>query len=570
MIIFAPLKLNKRLIMKLNCIVVWTMALVFLAVGVNGQVLSKEKVSYTRADSLRGSLNANRSWFDVTYYNLDIEVIPLSKRIAGFNDIYFKVLKPSNKMQLDLFENLEIEKILIQEQECKYVRDGNTFLIDLPNPLKIGATYSLRVYYSGIPIEAKKAPWDGGFVWSKDAKGNDWIGVACEGLGASAWWPNKDHLSDEPDSMHVSCTVPNPLQFIGNGKLVNETKVGEERTKYTWKISYPINNYNVTLNIGDYAHFHETVENGGQVLDLDYYVMKENFDLARKQFQQVKPMLKAYEQYLGPYPFPKDGFALVETPYLGMEHQGAIAYGNKYKPGYSGNRHFINGLDFDYIIIHESGHEWWGNHVGCSDIADLWIHEGFCTYTEAIYVEAMYDKKTAIDYINNSKKSVDNKHKILGDYGVNMEGDGDMYAKGSLMLNTLRSVINNDELWWSIIKGMQERFAMQTITSKDVFNYFNERTGKDLSPIFEQYLAYPEIPVFEYKLIKGKKKKYSMEYRWKAKSKNFNMPFEYSIGDDKNVRINPSLEWQNLQLGKVDISNFKVADHLFYVDVVKL
>jgi len=533
-----------------------------------GQLLNQSTDSITRADSLRGSLNENRDWYDVTYYHLDLQVFPSEKRITGSNEIYFIVNRIAPIMQLDLFQNMAIDKIELLGRECPYTRELNAIFVDIPVSLKLGSIHHITVFYHGMPIEAKKAPWDGGFVWAKDENNTDWIGVACEGLGASAWWPNKDHLSDEPDSMRISCTVPSNLKFIGNGYMEKEEKVDTDFVKYTWKVSYPINNYNVTLNIGDYSHFHEMVENGGAVLDLDYYVMKSNFEKARKQFQQVKPMLKCYEKYLGPYPYPKDGFALVETPYLGMEHQGAIAYGNKYKPGYAGNTRFINGLDFDYIIIHESGHEWWGNNVSCKDIADLWIHEAFTTYTESIYVECTLDKKAALAYINSNKEGVDNKRPIIGPYGVNREGDGDMYSKGALFLNSLRNTINNDEVWWKIIRGMQDNFGGKTIDTQDVLSYFNANSGMKLDPIFDQYLRFPNIPQLMYSLVKKGKNKFDLSFRWIADNKAFNMPVEYSFDSSKPVRIFPTTNWQTIKIKKMKTENIRFSEELFYFELL--
>jgi aminopeptidase N len=503
----------------------------------NAQLLSQKKV-FTRMDSLRGSLRPERTCFDVTFYNLSVDFDTIEKSISGRNAIYFKVTAASDKMQIDLAENLSIDKISYHNKPLNYTREFNAVFVSLPEPLTIDHYDSLVITYHGKPQIAKRAPWDGGFVWKHDIHNDLWLAVACEGLGASAWWPCKDHLSDEPDSIQITCIVPEKLQAVCNGKWRGEQPINGGKKAVTWFVSYPINLYNVTFNIGNYVHWNDTLTySDGDILQLDYYVLAHNKEKAEIQFQQVKPMLLCYEKYLGKYPFMDDGYALVETPYLGMEHQGAIAYGNKFKTGYEGRDYSRIGLNFDYIIIHETGHEWWGNSVSCSDIADMWIHEGFCTYSEAIYVECMFGHEKALEYINAKKTTIGNKAPLQGPYGVNEEGDGDMYNKGMLMLNTLRTIVNNDSLWWSTIYNIANtKFKYKTTNADEVIAFFETSTSLLLKPIFNQYLSYPELPILKYSLRKKNSRSYVFEYNWETKVPHFEMPVILNV-DHTVVRL---------------------------------
>lgn len=530
------------------------------------QALFSKTDTFTEEDSLRGSLNKDRTCFDVHFYHLDVKVDPDSQFISGSNTIAFEVVHSFKRMQLDLFQNMQINAVMQGEVSLDFVRHHNAFYVYFDdNPVK-GEMHEITVYYEGKPTVAEHAPWDGGFVWEKDSSENHWVGVACQGFGASSWWPNKDHLSDEPDSMLISVTVPDNLMDVSNGQFLGVEAPQKGWKKYNWKVSYPINNYNVTLNIADYTHFTDTFQRGESTETLDYYVLKDNLEKARKQFEQVKPMLRCYEEYLGVYPFWKDGYKLVETPYLGMEHQSAIAYGNEYKTGYAGHDYSRIGLDFDYIIIHETGHEWWGNAVSVADIADLWIHEGFCTYSEAIYVECMFDKTKALEYINAKKPGVKNKKSILGIPGVNHEGAGDMYNKGMLILNTLRSLVEDDELWWNTIRGLVEEFSYRTTNTEEVVAYLSKALGKDLKDFFGQYLAFPDIPVFEYKLDRSRKSA-NLSFRWKADVEAFDMPIIIRFGKEEKWIFPKTGEWKSMEisLGKKD--QFSVAEELFYVGV---
>ncbi len=537
------------------------------SIETNAQLLSKND-DFTRADSLRGTLSPERDWFDVTYYDLNIKVDPDRKFIEGYNDIYFTVVRSEKRMQLDLFENMRITEIEFEGEALTYKREFNAVFIDFPNELAMGKQFKLRFSYSGNPIVAKRPPWDGGFDWKKDIEGNHFIGVACQGLGASAWWPNKDHLSDESDSTRISVAVPSNLMCVSNGNLRGTEEEGEY-TRYNWFTSYPINNYNVTVNIANYTHFDDFHVSGKDTLALDYYVLPHNLDKAKKQFEQVKPMLRCYETYFGPYPFWDDGFALVETPYLGMEHQSAIAYGNQYKIGYSGMDFSRIGLDFDYIIIHEAGHEYWGNSVSCGDIADLWIHEGFCTYSEAVYVECLHDYETAQAYVNAKKSSISNNSPIVGPCCVNQEGNGDMYSKGMLLLNTLRHVIANDEVWWSLLYGMAEEHKTKIIDAQTVIQYFNDRSGMDLTPIFNQYLYHSRIPMLEYKL-KEKGSKVILQYRWRSDVDDFTMPAQFTLDGENWATIQPTTKWEKRTIKKASTEKFEFNSEQYYINLKRV
>ena len=501
----------------------------------------------TRRDTLRGTLSELRSCYDVTHYDLLVRVDTSYQSIWGENTITFLAERDFRVMQVDLFANMVVSKITFQGQTLNLSREYDAINIEFPRDLIAGERYSITIQYFGKPQVAKNPPWDGGFVWETDSRGLPWITVACQGTGASLWWPCKDHLSDEPDSMDIHCQVPPGLMCISNGQDRGITTDKYGKTVFNWHVSYPINNYNVTLNIGDYVHLHDTyTASDGDTLSLDYYVLRESEAKAFTHFQQVKPMLSCYETFMGKYPFWNDGYALVQTPYLGMEHQGAIAYGNRFLSGYLGSDRSGQKLPFDYIIIHETGHEWWGNSVSAADIADMWIHESFCTYSEAIYVECMYGYDTAMTYVNALRGTVQNKAAIMGIYGVNREGHYDMYVKGMLFLNTLRHVIHNDSLWWSIIHDMADReFHIRTTNYDEVVAYFNRKSGMNLSPLFEQYVKHYRIPQLEF-VTKKRRKKTMTHVRWKTDTADFSMPLTCAI-DGQETQLLISSEWQKIQ-----------------------
>ena len=528
---------------------------------------------FSLSDSLRGSLSSYRSCYDVYYYDLNVTIDDENKElINSHTDFYITSLEDFDNIQIDLFSNLEINSIVFNETKLNFKRKFNAVFIDFPEIIKKGENIKFRVNYEGKPRKAVNPPWDGGFSWDYDKNKNPWIGVSCQGLGASSWWPCKDHQSDEPDSMRITCTVRSPLKVVSNGKLISnksgyDLKLKSKVNTSSWFVSYPINNYNVTLCAADYAHFSDYYLSNSDTLFLDYYVLTYNETKAKEHFKQVKPMLECFEEYFGQYPFINDGFSLVETPYLGMEHQSAIAYGNNYLPGYNGNKNFIAGLDFDYIIVHETGHEWWGNSITTNDIADMWIHEGFCTYSEVIYVECMYGYETMLEYVNNQKRFVRNDKPIVGPYNVNKKGSNDMYQKGSLMLHTLRNLINDDELWFSILKGISIDFKYKVLDGKDIIEYINRKVDFNLSLFFNQYLFNSKIPIFEYKIQK-EGREYVLLYRWNA-IKDFDMKLLINDGE-KNIWISPNSEWKEYTIGNIDIKNFSIRDDLFYVDTKKV
>jgi len=528
---------------------------------------------FNRSDSLRGNLSSFRSCYDVNYYDLNIVIDDKNKKISNsFNIIHFTALDNFQSLQIDLFSNLNILGIEFENTLLSFTRDHNAVFIDFPRVILNDEILSFTVYYNGEPREAVNPPWDGGFSWENDSNSLPWIGVSCQGLGASSWWPCKDHQSDEPDSMKITCSVRKPLKVISNGNLINDTVVYNKdlnslTTKSSWFVSYPINSYNVTLCIGDYTHFNDIYVNQKDTLDLDYYVLSYNKKKAMEHFNQVKPMLACFEKYFGPYPFWSDGYALVETPYLGMEHQSAIAYGNNFLPGYNGNTKFTAGFDFDYIIIHETGHEWWGNSITTNDIADMWIHEGFCTYSEVLYVECIYGYNAMLEYVNNQKKSVRNDKPIVGPYNVNTRGSNDMYQKASLMLHTLRSVIDNDSLWFALIEGISYEFKHKTIDGVDVINYINLMIKRDLSSFFNQYLYNKNLPVLEYK-IQSNGTDYSLMYRWDAIN-DFKMRIQVNNGNN-NIWITPNDSWKKLSLELIDIKDFSIRKDLFFIETKKI
>jgi Aminopeptidase N len=523
---------------------------------------------FTRADSLRGYLSPARTCYDVTYYHLDVTVIPDSEWIQGSNTIRFKVANSFDSMQVDLFPNMNVDSIKFEDgKRLDYSREFGAVFIRMPEKLNQGTFHQIVFYYSGKPIVAKNPPWDGGFIWKKDKEGNPWVMVTCQGTGASLWWPNKDHQTAKPDSMLLSVAVPRGLEDISNGRLRSKVELPNGMVQYNWFISYPINNYNVTVNIGKYAHFADTyTSRDGSKLTLDYYVLPENLQKAKKQFTQVKTMLSCFEKYFGKYPFYRDGYKLIESSHNGMEHQTAVAYGNHYLMGYEGRATSQVGLKFDFIIIHESAHEWWGNSVTAKDIADMWIHESFGAYAEALYVECNWGHKAALDYINAKKQNVRNIEPIVGPYDVNHEGSPDMYDKGQLVLNTLRDVINNDTLWFSILKGIQKTFAYKTVDANDIINYINLRTGTNYNYFFEQYLYYPAVPELM-AIVTQKGDTTSLRFKWNANVKDFKMPIKVTIRKGEFGFIYPTTDWQTIGLGKFDPKDFRVDEDEFYCRV---
>jgi len=531
----------------------------------SAQLFTEKK--FTLADTLRGMLRPERTCYDVTFYELEVRVDPARQTIEGSNKIHFNVNSSFDRMQIDLDQHLKIDKIIGDSGEMlTFTREFAAVFVTLPEKLKRGSSSMIEVFYSGNPLVAQRPPWQGGFTWEHDKDGNPWVVVTCQGAGASLWWPNKDHQSDEPDSMLISITVPPQLENISNGRLRNKEILADGWTRFDWFVSYPINNYCVTLNIGKFSHFSDAYISQGDTLSLDYYVMTENLDKARLQFQQVNKMLACFEHYFGPYPFSRDGYKLIECPHTGMEHQTAIAYGNHYINGYRGRASSAVGLKFDFIIIHESAHEWWGNSVTSNDLADMWLHESFGAYAEALYVEYYYGYHEALTYINGRKQWVKNDRPITGPFQVNVSGSGDMYDKGQLILNTLRNVIDDDSLWFDILRGLQETFKYQCIDGKEVFEYINRQTGRNYNYFFEQYFKETKLPELSISLT-SRNGQTTAVYQWKSDVIDFHMPIKVTTAVNQYEFIYPTTEPQSLSLGSLAPEDFKIAEDLFYVDL---
>lgn len=518
---------------------------------------AQQPAAPTRADILRGEYSQWRANNDLLSYDLNIRVDPVKKFISGKNTIRFKMLKDDTRIQLDLFANLNVDKILFGSSELKYSRELGTVYVDFPSTLSKGSTQSIDFYYSGAPQETGRF---GGISFRKDPAGRDWITTACEGIGASIWFPNKDQQRDEVENMWLRVAVPSNLMDVSNGRLEGKTDLGDGYTRYDWGIHYPINNYCVALNIGAYEHFADRLGD----LTMDYYCLPENLEKAKRQFAQAKPMMEAFQKYFGEYPFKRDGYKLVEVPYSGMEHQSAVAYGNHFANGYLERDWTGVGVSpkFDFIIVHESAHEWFGNSITAADVSDQWIHEGWATYAECVYVEALFGKDDALKYTNGYKSKVRNRTPIVTARGVNQTPSQDQYFKGALFLNTLRNVVNDDTRWWKLLRDYCERFKYRNIMNEDLVKFFNDQTRMNLTPIFDQYLRQTALPVLELRFQDG-----GVSYRWKADVKEFAMPVKVGRKTDWTL-IKPTTEWQTL---KTDVKkdDFEVATDLYYIDVVK-
>ncbi len=516
----------------------------------------EREMQFTKKDSLRGSYGPFRENNDLLFYALSIEVDVERKFILGKNTIQFQMLMDGSRIQIDLFENMTVDSIMFDGHKLSYKRDFNAIFIDFPKRLQEGSKYSIDFYYSGHPIEVGRF---GGLAFKEDSLGNPWIFTACQGSGASLWWPNKDQQRDEVDSMTISVTVPSALVDVSNGRFQGKYNLDDGSTRYDWKVHYPINNYSVSLNIGKYEHFSEMLGD----LTLDYYVLPYHLQNAQRQFAQAKPMLECYEKYFGKYPFPKDGFKLVEVPYSGMEHQSAVTYGNLFKNGYLGRD--WTGVDvstkFDFIIIHESGHEWFGNSVTANDVSDAWIQEGWCTYAEGVYVECMFGYQDAIKYFNGYRSKVKNEQPIIGPTAVNNWPTGDQYFKGALFLNTLRHVVDDDDKWWALIKDYAEHFKYRNIWTTDVINFFNDYLERDLRPLFEQYLYQASLPVLQYKFYDDK-----VRFRWHTKVSDFNMPIKIRTKSEEHF-IYPETEWKSEPIVASVLQNWRPATELFYIEL---
>ena len=525
---------------------------------IQSQLVAQE---YTRQDTVRGSITEERIWWDLKYYKLEVTVNPKTKSIHGKNTIHYKVLEANQRMQIDLQNPMQLTKATQRGKSLKIDHDSNAHYIQLESPQVKNSVDSITVYFEGRPKAAVRPPWDGGFTWTKDQNGNDFIASACQGIGASVWWPNKDHMYDEVDSMKIRINVPKHLMAVSNGRLINISK-HDSTASYTWVVSNPINNYGVNINIGDYVNFSEIYEGEKGNLDMNYYVLKPHLEKAKKQFLEAPKMMKAFEYWLGPYPFYEDSYKLVEVPYLGMEHQSSVTYGNQFKNGYLGRDLSGTGwgLKFDFIIVHESGHEWFANNITNKDIADMWIHEGFTAYTENLYLDYYYGKEAAAAYVIGTRKRIQNDRPLIGDYNVNNEGSSDMYYKGANMIHMLRQLTKDDEKWRQMLRKMNAEFYHQTVTSLQIESFLSKEIGWNLKFFFNQYLRDVRIPVLEYRIDGGK-----LNYRWNNVVSGFDMPVEV-IKEKQSLWLYPTESWQTTAANTSEIE----IDSDYYINLKKL
>ena len=505
---------------------------------------------YNIQDSLRGSITKERIWWDLKYYNLEVNINPTLKEISGKNIIQYEVIDSSKKMQIDLQPPMKLTKAIQDGKLLNISHHKNVHYIDLIKNQELNKIESIELHFEGKPKEAINPPWEGGFTWKKDINGIDFIATSCQGLGASVWWPNKDHMYDEVDSMKIKVNVPKHLVAVSNGRLISFSK-NEKISSFTWSISNPINNYGVNINIGNYINFDDYYDGEKGLLQMQFYVLKHNLEKAKTHFKEARKMMEAFEYWFGPYPFYEDTYKLVEVPYLGMEHQSSVTYGNKFKNGYLGSDLSETGwgLKFDFIIVHESGHEWFANSITNKDVADMWIHEGFTSYAENLFLDYYYGKKASAEYVIGTRKRIKNDKAIIGDYNVNNIGSTDMYYKAANMIHMLRQLTNDDSKWRNILRKLNNNFYHRVVTSNEIEKFLSNEIGIDLKPLFNQYLRDTKIPVFEYKIRENK-----MHYRWTNVVENFNMPIEIIIDNSKRW-IYPTESWKisNLNFQKIDI-----------------
>jgi aminopeptidase N len=520
-----------------------------------------QQSNFSKQDTLRGSITPERIWWDLLHYNLDFKVFPSTKSIEGSNLIRYEVLSENQVMQIDLQPPMKITSVLENNTNLYYRRDGNVYYIQLNKNQHIGAINEITIHFKGAPKISNNPPWDDGFTWEKDNNGTDFIATSCQGGGSSIWWPSKDHMYDEPDQgIELSITAPEHLISVANGRLIKTTENNNKTNTSVWKVVHPINNYGVNINIGDYVHFSEKYKGKKGNLDCDYYVLSYNLEKAKKQFKEVSRTLEAFEYWFGPYPFYEDSYKLVEVPYLGMEHQSSVTYGNGYQNGYKG----IDlsgtgwGLKFDFIIVHESGHEWFANNITNIDIADMWIHESFTAYSENLFLDYHFGTEASNAYVTGTRKKIQNDRPIIGNYNVNNSGSSDMYYKGANMLHTLRQIINNDEKWRSILVGLNKDFYHQTVTTQQIEDYIDKYFKIDLKPFFDQYLRTIKIPTLEYKLENN-----NLLYRWSNVVDGFSIPVNVFINSNSQ-RIRPTSRWKKL-LSDKSINSFSV-DNNFYIE----
>jgi aminopeptidase N len=542
------------------------LSILILLCGFAADSFAQQTRIYTRADTLRGSYTTpQRVWWDVAFYDLHVEVQPADSSLRGHNAITYRVLQPAREMQIDLMMPLVIDSMLQDGRAVAFRREGNAFFATLTAPQTAGATKTITVHYHGKPQVAKRAPWDGGVTWTADSLGRRWVATTDQGIGASIWWPNKDTQADEPDSQRIAITVPTGMIDVSNGRLRKTTPNRNGTTTYEWFVTSPINNYAIVINAGSYAHYSESYDGERGKLTLDFYPLDYHLDAAKRQWtRDVKPMIKCFEHWFGPYPWYEDGFKLIETPHLGMEHQSAVAYGNGFMNGYRGRDLSGTGLGlaWDFIVVHESAHEWFANNITGKDLADMWIHESFANYAEGLYTECRSGKEAGALYTVGSRLGIQNDAPIIPEYGVNAQGSGDMYYKGGNMLHTIRQIINDDEKWRGILRGLNKTFGRQTVTTTQIQDYINAESGINFNKVFDQYLRNTKVPVFEYRIERD-----SMSYRWTSVIPGFDMPLKVTTAPGTMTMIRPTTSWQKMPVA-IGGDEFQV-DRNFYVAVLR-
>lgn len=519
---------------------------------------------FTHADTLRGSIGPARAWWDVTFYDLHVRVSPADSSIVGWTGVTYRTLAPGSELQIDLQPPLEVDSMVLAGAKLRYRRDGNAFFVALPGEQRAGETHTVTVYYHGTPVVAIRPPWDGGFIWREDGRGNPWVATANQGLGASVWWPNKDHGSEEPDSQRIAVTVPTPMVDVSNGRLRSTTINDDGTTTFEWFVTEPINNYGISVNAGTYAHWQEIYQGEAGPLTMDYWPLAENEAAARRQWTQAHSMMQCFEHWFGPYPFYADGFKLVEAPHLGMEHQSAVAYGNGYANGYRGTdlSGTGQGLKWDFIIVHEAAHEWFANNITARDEADMWVHESFANYSENLYTECLTGSKEAgTEYVVGTRSRIQNDRPVQGVFGVNYSGSGDMYYKGGNMLHTIRQLVDDDARWRGILRGLNKTFRHQTVTGAQVEDYISGESGIDLTEVFQQYLRTTMLPTLEYRLAGS-----TLSYRWTNVVPGFDMPVRARLGGEAFTWIQPKGAWQTVETTLGSTAAFAV-DPSFYIIV---
>ena len=527
-----------------------------------GLAAAQARPAFTHADTLRGSITPQRAWWDVAFYDLHVRVNPADSSISGYNRITYRVVGPAREMQIDLMTPLQVDSMVQAGQQLTYRRDGNAFFVTLTASQPMSSEQTIAVFYHGTPRVAKRAPWDGGFVWARDRLGQSWIATACQGLGASVWWPNKDTQADEPDSQRVAITVPDSLINVSNGRLRSVTHHDDATTTYEWFVTNPINNYDVAVNVARYAHLSDIYHGEEGALTLDFWPLAYTAEQAKTQFVQASSMLSCFEHWFGPYPWYGDGYKLVETPHLGMEHQSGIAYGNHYQNGYLGQDLSGTGWGktWDFIIVHESAHEWFGNNITSRDLADMWVHEAFAAYAENLYTECQNGKRAGAEYVIGTRKNVKNDKPIVGTYGVNDEGSGDMYYKGGNMLHTIRQIVGDDEKWRGILRGLNSTFRHQIVTGEQVERYISQQAGIDLSAVFAQYLTTTKLPTLEYRVAGA-----GFSYRWTNVVPGFDMPLRVTVDASGSRVIRPTDVWQTLPAAAASAGAFSIDENYYVI-----